>query len=288
MEKIIFTTLACGLIALSARAGVDTNFYSLFNAVPSSKLRPLSSETQDGTTDARTLDAGHFQVESALIDYGYFDFTFTAYTFPVSQPETYHERVDSFVWAPKFSVGLLNNVDFFVRPTYQTMTIKVTSPLLGSSSLHNSDFGTVSTGVKINLWGNDGGTTALAIQPYFRIPTDNGNVMGGADLAFLMRLRYGISVKVAAGVYSLEDGQKLFAAFNNSMSISKRLCPKSELFWYLNSVVTSDSTRPWRGMTGFGLNYNFTGNLQLFAGIGFGLTNYNFDYNPRAGVVWRF
>jgi hypothetical protein len=45
---------------------------------------------------------------------------------------------------------------------------------------------------------------------------------------------------------------------------------------------------PWYGYTGFGLKYNFLNNLQLFAGMGFGLTSSSYDYNPRAGLVWRF
>ena len=48
---------------------VDKSIYTLFNATPDHQLRPLSSEAYDGFTDARTLDAGRFQVEGQFVNY---------------------------------------------------------------------------------------------------------------------------------------------------------------------------------------------------------------------------
>ena len=60
------------------------------------------------------------------------------------------------------------------------------------------------------------------------------------------------------------------------------------MYWYLNTTVTASAGDPWHGMTGFGWDFNLTKNLQVFAGIGFGLRDVDYNYNPRAGVVWRF
>jgi opacity protein-like surface antigen len=153
----------------------------------------------------------------------------------------------------------------------------------------SSKFGYMTTGLKINLWGNDVGTTALAVRPYLAIPTEGGDVLGGGDVALLLRLPLGFYVKFDSEFYATENNNRtLFAGFDNSMSINKSLCSKADAYWYLNSVVTSDPNRQWYGYTGFGLDYNFTSNMQIFAGIGFGLTSSAYDYNPRFGFVWRF
>jgi hypothetical protein len=245
--------------------------YSLFNPVPGDQLRPLSSEVYDGVPDARTVDAGHVQVESGFINYYFNSVT------------PYHYSSDEFLWEPRITVGLLNHVDIFIRPSYEIRSYN------GKDS--SSEFGRITTGLKINLWGDDDGATALAIRPYVSIPTsdDDGDVDGGGDVALLVRLSHGFYVKLDSEFYEAHNNNNtLFAGFDNSMSINKSLCSKAEAYWYLDSTVTSDSSQQWYGYTGFGLKYNFTKNLQIFTGIGFGLTSSAYDYNPRFGFVWRF
>ncbi|MGA2178089.1 MAG: transporter [Verrucomicrobiota bacterium] len=273
MPQSIPTTITCLMLPLAVFAAepqsIDKSDYSLFNPVPGDQLRPLSSQAYDGVSDARTLDAGHVQVEGEFINY-FFNST-----------TPYHYSSDGFLWEPRISVGLLNNVDFYVRPSYEIRSYDYK----GGSS----EFGRITTGVKINLWGNDGGTTALAVKPYLSIPTEGGDVLGGGDVALLVRLPHGFYVKFDSEFYATENNSRtLFAGFDNSMSINKSLYSKADAYWYLDSTVTTDSAQQWYGYTGFGLNYNFTSNLQIFAGIGFGLTSSAYDYNPRFGFAWRF
>lgn len=283
MKQSIPVTIICFVLPLAVFAAdsqpVDKSDYSLFNPVPDVQLRPLSSEAYDGFTDARTLDAGHIQVEGEFINY-YFN---------SATPVGYDK--DQFVWTPRITVGLLNNVDFFIRPSYQ-----IQSHYFSGSS---SGFGRITTGVKVNLWGNDSGTTALAVRPFFSIPTMGGGLLGGGDVALLVRLPHGFSVKFDSEIYATENNNSThFVGFDNSMSINKSLCSKADVYWYLDSSVSSDSepSQQWTGQTGVGLDYNFTGNLQIFAGMGFGVTSPDwvpgqtraYDFNPRFGFVCRF
>ena len=200
--------------------------YTLFNPVPNDQLRPLSSEAYDGFTDARTLDAGHFQVEGEFINY-YFN---------SSTPVGYDK--EKLLWEPRITVGLLNNVDFFIRPSYE-----IKSYYYGGSY---SDFRTITTGVKVNLRGNDSGTTALAFRPYLAIPTSSGDVVGGgADLALLVRLPHGFSVKFDTEFYTAGNNNN-YAGFDKSMSINKSLCSKADAYWYLDSPLPP--TQPRHGM----------------------------------------
>jgi len=251
---------------------VEKSEYSLFNPVPSDQLRPLSSEAYDGVSDARTLDVGHVQVEGEFIDYAF------------SSKTPYYNSSHSFLWEPRITVGLLDEVDFTVRPYYEIRGYDYKGD--------SSRFGCVTTGVKVNLWGNDRGTTAFAVQPFLSIPTEGGygsDVLGGGILSLLVRLPQGINVKFNSELYTTEnDSRRVFANFHNSMSINKSLGSKVDAFWYLHSTVITDPVQQWYGYTGFGLDYKFTINVQIFAGIGFGLELLAYDYNPRAGFIWRF
>src|ERR1700734_1149429 len=276
MKRSIITIICfmfpLAIFAADSQSTNNNADYSLFNPVPDVQLRPLSSEARDGLTDARPLDAGHGQVEGEFINYYY-------YSTPANNFSS-----QQFAWAPRITVGLLNNVDLFIRPSYQMVSARN-----NFGSFSSSGFGYITTGVKLNLWGNDGGTTALAVRPYLSIPTMGGGVLGGGDVALLVRLPQGFYIKFDSEFYATENNNRThFVGFDNSMSINKSLCSKTDAYWYLDSTVTSDPNQQWIGYTGFGLDYNFTSNLQLFAGMGFGLTSSSYDYNPRFGFVCRF
>src|ERR1035441_891393 len=155
---LLKTAILAAIVPLAVSAADSppgsANCDTLFKATPDDQLRPLSSQAYDGLTDARTLDAGHVQVESELLNY-YFN---------GSTPQYYYK--DSFFWEPRITLGLLNNLDLFIRPSYETRT--------DYFNHSTGDFGTITTGLKLNLWGNNDGTTALAIRPYAAIPTSHG------------------------------------------------------------------------------------------------------------------
>lgn len=253
------------------------NGFSLFNPVPDDQLRPMNSQVYDNVMDARTLNAGHVQVEGGFFN-GYFN---------SSTPAGYDPR--EFEWEPRITVGLLDNVDCFIRPSFT-----VTSHSSGGNS---DDFGRITTGARINLWGNDSGTTALAVRPYLSLPVQNGgDVLGGGDAAFLLRLSEGFFIKADTEIYATENSHHtLYTGFDNELSLNKNLCSKAVGYCYLNTTATSDPYQTWYGYSGFGVLFNAGSNLQLFAGIGFGFTpqwTYGqtraYDYNPRCGIVWRF
>jgi hypothetical protein len=260
----------------------DKAEYSLLNPVPSDALRPLATSAYDSVLDARTVDAGHVQIDGSFIDYYFNSPTIGSYL------------SDTFAWAPRITVGLLNNVDFSVRPSYVIRRL--------SHEVLSSRFERINTGVNVNLFGNDNGTFALALKPYLSIPTsDNvafggGDILGGGIVAMLVRLPYEMSVKVNSEFYATEKrDQTVLAGFYNAISVNKTLCSKAEAYCYFDTTITTDSSETWLGYTGLGLKYNITTNLQLFAGFGFGVTpdwvfgqTRAYDYNPRAGFVWRY
>jgi hypothetical protein len=265
--------LACLILPMAVIAAdpSSTNYdNSVSNSVSGVQSQPLTSDAYDSVMDARTIGAGHIQLEGALINYFF------------NSPTPRFHPSSEYAWDPRITVGLWTNVDLFVHPSYEIRNYKYRS---GSS-----EFGRINTGFKANLWGNESGTTAFAVKPYLSIPTEGGNVLGGVDLALLVRLTHGFYIKFDTEFYATEnDNDTLYAGFANSMSINKVLCSKTEAYCYLDSDVTTDPAQQWGGYAGFGLKYNFTNKMQIFAGMGFGLnSSSSYDYNPRLGFVWRF
>ena len=146
----------------------DKGGCNLFNPVPENLMRDLSPDRPDVTESPYTVDAGHYQLE---MDFANFTYNKTDGT------TTKTWDVGDF----NFKAGLLNNVDVqFVYDNYLNVQTKDNS----GKSTTQSGFGDFTTRLKINLWGDDGGTTAFALLPYVTFPTGtdglgNGAVEGG-------------------------------------------------------------------------------------------------------------
>jgi opacity protein-like surface antigen len=269
---------------------LDKSQYNFFNPTPCDLMRPINSDQFDGVLDAHTLDAGHFQVDGSLVNY--YEYTRQYYYVGLS----YHFAEEEYSWAPRFRVGLLDNVELEVNPGFSIRSENYNGayfspyvPYAFDYTTHTSGFNSVGLGPKINLWGNDDSPTALAFHPYVSIPTSGGIVLGGADVAFGWQMPRGLYLKLDAEIYATGNANRTYyGGFYNSVSLHKTVCSKVEAYWYMDSTVTSDSSSTWYGYTGFGAIYNLSTDLELFGGIGFGLNSGAFDYNPRFGVVARF
>jgi hypothetical protein len=171
----------CGL-ALLAVAGLaaqdlelrdDGGPYHLFNPTPASEMRDFVTDRPDFTEAAITVPAGHFQAEISFFD--------------ISRDSTGGTRTETdLIGNVNLKMGLLENVDIqFIFDAFtenRTTTAGVGTEVEGFSDL--------TTRLKINLWGNDGGSTAFALFPYVKIPTgtnlSNDEWEGGVILPFSM------------------------------------------------------------------------------------------------------
>ncbi len=194
--RYLFPASFCFVCSLSIHAASPDDGkegYSIFTRVPQSEMRPLSSDEADKVIAPYTVDAGHVQVESDLVNY-----------FEVQQNWNYpNEHIarsqDEFLWAPRFKVGLCERADFEVHFAYATQSIRddYSGSYEATRKQHFDSFGAVNPKFKINLWGNEGGMTALAIAPFLSIPTDGFyDVTGGFDVPFAWRLPEGFTLKI--------------------------------------------------------------------------------------------
>src|SRR5262245_27102408 len=134
----------CCIFALSALAATiayadaDKSQYHVFNPTPRELMREMSTDRPDTTESPISVDAGHVQVELSFLEY------------------TRDRRQDSFDVMPiNLKLGLTNNADmqFVIQPYFAS----------DEPDGEFGGFGDSQIRLKMNLWGNDGGETALAL-----------------------------------------------------------------------------------------------------------------------------
>lgn len=263
---------------------VDKNQFHLFNPTPDALMRPMSTDRPDKTESAYTVDAGHFQVEMDLFSY--------------SRDHDRSDGADTLVeaWAVapiNLKVGLHNRVDLqTVIETYNHVTVE---DRITGSKVRHSGFGDITTRVKVNLWGNDGGSTALAVMPFVKFPTNqddlgNDRVEGGVILPLAVELPWGFGMGLMTEFDFIEDtsGDGYHAEFINSITVSRDIVGNLGAYLEFFSAVSAEEDSEWVGSVDLGFTYALSDDIQLDAGVNIGVTRATEDVNPFAGLSYRF
>lgn len=140
--------------AASDSAGSDDKSqYHLFKRTPRALMREMATDRPDTTESPISVDAGHFQLETEMVNL-----------------ERDEGGTGTTFGSLNFKLGLASWTDLqIVFDLYQRTG-------------GESDFGDVTFRNKINLWGNDGGLSALALMPFVTLPASRlgpGYVEGG-------------------------------------------------------------------------------------------------------------
>ncbi|MBA4148764.1 MAG: transporter [Verrucomicrobia bacterium] len=267
-----------------AFAQADKSQYTLWNPTPRELMRPISTDRPDMTESPYTVDAGHFQIETDLLNYSY----------DRHNASFANERAESWsVAAANVKVGLCNSTDLQVLiPTYNWVRVKDRTT---GAVQKNSGFGDIVTRLKINIWGNDGGKTAFGIMPFVKFPTAQDNLgndafEGGLILPLAVELPAGWSMGLMTEVDFNEDvsGSGYHPEFINTITFSRGLIGNLGGYVEFFSLVSAESGSDWIGTLNGGLTYAVTDDIQLDAGVNIGVTRAADDFNPFVGITWRF
>ncbi|MGA9777765.1 MAG: transporter [Limisphaerales bacterium] len=283
-KKIAIAGIAAGLIGPPAGGHAqeaplpDKSGYSLFNPVPDNLMRELSPDRPDETESPYTVDAGHYQLEMDFVNFTYNQSDGTT---------TKTWEVGDF----NFKAGLLNNVDVqFVYDNY--LNVRTES---SGNTVTQSGFGDFTTRVKVNLWGDDGGTTAFALLPYVKFPTSTDNlgnnaVEGGIILPLAVSLPrdFDLSMETAASLMKNDDNGGYHEEFIASASLDHPIIGKLSGYLEFFSNFTTERHAGWVGTVDTGLEYLVTKNVQLDCDCYFGVRPAAADYNPFCGITVRF
>ncbi len=234
------------------------------------ELREMNTDRPDQTESPFTVDAGHFQIEAGLASW------------------TRHAEGSETWTAGGFNakVGLLDNADLQVVWDSYIQHDDGLRRIEGSGDL--------TLRLKYNLWGNDGGNTALALMPFVTMPTAHSGLgvadtEGGLIVPLSLTLAKNMSLGLMAewDYVSLEDGgyghEMLFTA-----TLGRSLTERLGAFVELAATVPLDPGGPtaWQADVGFG--YALTDTLVLDAGGFFGLNDAADDVTLFAGISWKW
>lgn len=281
MKSLTLTRAANSLAVLSglsllplpsfARAP-DKSQYTLFNPTPDLELREFQSDRPDKTEGPYTVDAGHFQFETDLIN--------------ISDNEEDGTRIRSTTaGATNLRLGLTQNTDahLIIQP--------YTDVRVGSNSL-NSGIGDTTLRMKWNLLGNDGGDMAFALIPYVVLPTaEDGLGAEAVEGGLILPLALGINDDMDLGTMlawdktsvsdsRYEDG--LTASASLGYSLSDDLGVYGEI-WAHQVLKKHEATEVTFDL---GITCQVE-RYQIDAGVNIGLSEVADDLNPFLGLAGR-
>lgn len=255
------------LLTGSALQASQDGKWSLLNPVPAASMREMSTDRPDTTESPFTVDPGHYQLEMSFFDY--------------SRDEGGNSEVWSFGQI-NFKAGLLPNTD--LQLLFDAWTEERTSKT-------NSGFGDVTLRLKQNLWGNSGGTTALALMPYIKIPTgaelSNGEWEGGLIVPLGIKLTDRISVALMAEMDIVSDesgGHEFEWVHSATMGIGLT----DRLGMYVELVGIAGEQIEYQALFDTGVTFSVTDNVIVDAGVRIGMNRAAEDFAVFSGMSIRF
>ena len=258
----------------------DKSGYNLFRPTPDALLREMATDRPDKTESAYSVDAGHYQIEMDLVTYTY--------------DRSDDEILKAWAIAPiNMKVGVLNNVDLQIIA--ESYNIQRTKDRSTNSSTRLSGFGDLLLRCKTNLWGNDGGPTALSVMPFVKLPTNqnglgNRAVEGGIIFPFAMELPadWGLGAQAEVDHIQNSGSSDYHQEFLNTVAVSHDIVGKLGGYVELFSNVSTESGAKWIATFDFGFTYAINRDIQLDAGMNIGLTDAADDLNPFIGLSMRY
>jgi hypothetical protein len=242
-----FTTLL-----LPARASAEGDHH-LFKPVPREEMRELSTDRPDTTESPISVDAGHFQIEADLA-------VLVIDRDPGSDTTGYE------LFPMNLKAGLLDWMDLqLVLEPYHHVKVDA-----AGMSVVDSGYGATTLRLKMNLWGNDGGTTALALMPTVTFVDD------GVDAGLIAPLGIELPAGFALGLM-LEADLIRRAGGSRGVDILSTATVGHDLIGSLGAYVELALNTP---------TYGDACTLAVDGGLTLGLGDYvQLDTGVRGGAV---
>ena len=279
--------LMLGLSALAAFGQAQMNPASdksrshLFNPTPPDQMREMSTDRPDQTESPYTVDAGHFQVE---LDLG-------AAVFDRDRSDGGDVQTTGWGTSLNVKMGLLDNLDIqFVFEPYAKVEVEDRTAGIKDTA---SGFGDFQTRLKLNVWGNDGGQTSLAIMPFVKWPLSqsslrNGKSEGGVILPLAIDLPQGWSMCVMTEFDFVRDGGGgCDTEYFNTITFAHDIVGNLGGYIEFAALITSKRGADWQGQVDVGFTYGLDEDTQLDFGCNSGVTRSAPDFNSFIGLSWR-
>jgi Putative MetA-pathway of phenol degradation len=259
----------------------DKNQYWLLNPTPPDQMRGFNTDRPTKANVPYTVDAGHFQYETDLVN-------FTHQVIGSVRTNTI------LVPNPTFKVGVTNNADLEVNVAPFAGVHTFGTATDGASTI----WGVSDTFVraKVNLWGNDGGSSAAALIPYVKAPSapigiGNGAVEEGLIAPVALSLPKDFTLLLVPEIDAFKDSGdngrhgNFILDINLSREVIKNVTAYVELWSDYNNdpmvkttQISFDTAVSWIVFP----------NVQLDVGANFGLTSATPAVQVYTGLSQRY
>ncbi len=262
-------------------AKIDKRNFTLFNPTPGDHLRDINA-LYNGPY---TVDAGHAQIESVL---GLF-----AYDHSTAHGADVTTEFLS-LGSTTLRLGLLNNLD--LGATFQPhIRVRIRDDRAGTTT-HQNGIGDLTLRSKLNLWGNDGGSTAFGLVGFLKLPTNQEHIgnryaEGGVGLPLAAELPWGwwLGVTPEFHCFHNTDGSDGYHLnFFSTVFLWHTIAGNLSGYVETANWVSTESGSPWISTLDVGVTYVFTPHVQLDLGAYIGMTRAANDISPFFGVSYRF
>lgn len=254
---------------------------SLFIAGTAQAERELATDRPDATESPFTVEPGRVQIEASV----------ASYTRDRHNPD--HDPVRVTVWnvAPiNVRIGLTTNselqviADNYLHAEAEDLATGLRARARG--------FGDITLRYKHNLWGNDGGSSGLAVMPFVKVPTNtddlgNDSVEGGLVIPYAADWPggWGFGAMTELDVLRNEQDDGYDLVWLNTLTVGRDVTERVGVFVELALEVGAG--RPAASFN-TGATYSVNKDIQLDAGIYWGLTRAAPDVTVFAGFTTRF
>ncbi len=231
-------------------------------------LRPLSTDRPDTTESAYTVDAGHCQLEIELAAFTHDGGDWTEYT----------------LGEVNAKLGITHSAD-----------LQLVMPFHTHARSGEEGYGDTEVRLKYNLWGNDGGDTAMALMPFVKIPTaqddlGNGDFEGGliVPFAFAGPADWSCAVMGEVDLASDEVGDGYHLVGLVAATASHGITENTAGFLELVGILSDEPSADIAAYFNTGLTWAVTPTCQIDGGLRVGLTHAAADITPFLGLSTKF
>lgn len=282
VRLVALAALAISIPRSASAEDPDKSGYTLFNPVPDDLMRKFAPDRPTKGFSVRTIDAGHFEIETDLVNY-------TASNSPGGTAHSL-QALD-----PTVKLGLTNWMDFEV----QFNGLQYAESFDGNAPFsfqNNAGFGDVFLRAKMNLFGNDSGPAGFALIPYVKLPSStplisNGATEGGLIAPLALRPDdFIVTLMTEVDDLKSATANNRFANFVNLVSVSHAV-PGTEginaMVELFSSVGTDPATAPIYTLD-FGMNFRLSQHVILDVGLNLGLNSAAPKAQVYTGISARF
>lgn len=244
--------------------------YTVLDPTPADKLRPLCTDRPTKSTGACTVDPGHLQFETDLVNYAY----------DRSGDRSGGATTRTWLFTnPTLKLGLTDDLDIEANMVpVETVTERDRRTGARTSV---TGVGDLYLRVKLNLAGDDGGAFAAALVPYVKAPTaragiGNGALEAGLAVPLVFNLPMDWSLTVGPEADALADATgggrhlNLSGLLSFSHPLTKTLTASAEV-WADADCDPSGTVRQYSFDLGLAWVPARRPNFQIDGGVNLGL-----------------